>query len=207
MAISTSSMQPPAHTIRLPWFVLTSLLLHALVLTLGYGTDVATRLLPLGESTLRAEITSAAERPVKHAAAAHALLAATADHALAVRRPDIPAVTGTGAAAAAASHSDPVAIQNYLLGVLQSELARNLRYPALARERGWEGTVLVSVAVTADGTLTAARLLRSSGHALLDQASLSGLRRIHGLPVEGAQLGVDPVEVILPIRFRLADNS
>jgi TonB family protein len=105
------------------------------------------------------------------------------------------------------SASDSQTLQNYLRGILQSELSHHLRYPRLARERGWQGTALVAVMVAPDGTLIATRLLRSSGHALLDEASLTGLSHVHSLPLQAAARLSHPVEVILPIQFRLIDNT
>jgi protein TonB len=98
-------------------------------------------------------------------------------------------------------------INNYLLGVLRHELARHLVYPPLARERGWQGTVVLGVTVTADGVLAETSLLQSSGHALLDEASLAGLRRIHSLPLTAGGLPAEHIRIVLPIHFQLTDNS
>jgi len=203
------STTPPPHApdrSRLPRFVLASLLLHGLVLGLGLGAGASYRLPALGDTVLRVEMTPAAA-PIHRMMTNRVLLSPHASRALPIRHPEAETPTPARTNAAIARADDPAAIQNYLLGILQSELARYLRYPALARERGWEGTVLVGVAVASDGMLTSARLLRSSGYPLLDEASLTSLRRIHSLGVETARLGSEPVEVILPIRFRLADNS
>lgn len=206
MATVASPLRPPGRS-RLPRFVLASLLLHALVLGAGYGTQAGKRLPTLGETTLRTELAPAPPRSATRRIAAHALLTAPSERALVVGQPDAETPSTPRLETAANGRGDPVAVQNYLLGVLQSTLARYLRYPALARERGWQGTVLVGVAVGSDGALTSARLLRSSGYPLLDDSSLASLRRIHSLAVEADRLGPEPVEVVLPIRFRLADNS
>lgn len=58
---------------------------------------------------------------------------------------------------------------------LRLALARELRgqhpYPALARERGWTGTVEV-VLVAPGTTFPAVSLGRSSGHAILDRQAM-----------------------------------
>lgn len=205
MAATTQPPHAPDRS-RLLRFVLASLLLHGLVLSLGLGADAGHRLPAPGDTALRVEMTPAAT-PIRRIETDRVLLSPHDDHALPIQRPEAETPTPARADATVARAVDPATVQNYLLGVLQSELARYLRYPALARERGWEGTVLVGVAVASDGMLTSARLLRSSGYPLLDEASLTSLRRIHSLGVETARLGREPVEVILPIRFRLADNS
>ena len=206
MAAIATRLRSPGRS-RLPRFVLASVLLHALALGLGHDDVSGIRLPSLGDTTLQVQIASDAARPAQRATAKDTILTAPADRALHTQHADAGTVTSAHADVAAADSSNPAAVQNYLLGVLQSELARYLHYPALARERGWQGTVLVGVAVAPDGALTAAHLLHSSGYTLLDEASLTSLRRLHSLPVETARLGLNPVEVILPIRFRLADNS
>lgn len=45
-------------------------------------------------------------------------------------------------------------------------------YPAIARRRGWEGTVLVGVKVTTDGRAGEAWVKQSSGYAVLDEAAV-----------------------------------
>lgn len=48
----------------------------------------------------------------------------------------------------------------------------NLNYPDEARRRGLAGELVISVAIRRDGTVEAARVIRSSGVALLDEAAL-----------------------------------
>lgn len=50
-------------------------------------------------------------------------------------------------------------------------------YPAVARRRGWQGTVIVAVTCAADGRVTVAVVVRSSGHDVLDDAALAAIRR------------------------------
>jgi len=106
-------------------------------------------------------------------------------------------------------HSTPssTTLENYLIGRLQTELSRHLVYPLLARERGWQGTVLISVVLAPGGVVQGLRLVHSSGHFLLDEASLTGLRKLHTLSLAGGHYWKDPIEVMLPIRFQLIDNS
>jgi len=52
------------------------------------------------------------------------------------------------------------------------ERVGNLNYPSEARQRGVYGSLMLHVAVRADGSLEGARVVRSSGHQLLDQAAL-----------------------------------
>lgn len=75
-------------------------------------------------------------------------------------------------------------------------------YPRLARERGYEGTVLVEVEVLASGQPGTMRVLESSGHPLLDTAALQAIRRWTFRP---AHRWHTPISLIveIPVRFRL----
>ena len=51
------------------------------------------------------------------------------------------------------------------------------RYPASARRRGQEGTVLLAVTVAADGSVSEVLVARSSGHAVLDDEAVRTVRQ------------------------------
>lgn len=70
-------------------------------------------------------------------------------------------------------------------------------YPLEAVHRGLEGTAMVSVVIDAAGNVTAARLERGSGHAMLDEAAVRAARTLKNLPVEHHG------EATLPVRFKL----
>lgn len=57
------------------------------------------------------------------------------------------------------------------------ERVGTLNFPEQARSRGLDGSPVLEVAIGADGELTDIVVRRSSGHAVLDQAALSILRR------------------------------
>jgi protein TonB len=75
-------------------------------------------------------------------------------------------------------------------------------YPRLARERGWEGEVLLRVLVSEAGDVRSVSVERSSNHAVLDAAALRAVRRWRFHP---SRLGETPVEgeVLVPLRFKL----
>ena len=55
-------------------------------------------------------------------------------------------------------------------------------YPVKAQRRGWEGRVLVTVQVTAAGSVSGISLGGSSGYSLLDQAALKAVRSWRFVP-------------------------
>ena len=78
------------------------------------------------------------------------------------------------------------------------------RYPRLARERGWQGRVVLEVTVANDGTVDRAEVDQTSGYRVLDQAALSAIRRWR-FTVADARSPSQSVVVRLPIIFKLSD--
>lgn len=52
-------------------------------------------------------------------------------------------------------------------------------YPALARRRRWEGTVVLGIDCDADGLVQLVTVVRSSGHQVLDEAAIAAVRQWH----------------------------
>ena len=72
-------------------------------------------------------------------------------------------------------------------------------YPAIARQRGYEGVVLVAAEILPDGRVGSTVISKSSGYSILDQAA-----------IEAAKLWkLDPAKksVILTFRFFLIDDN
>lgn len=93
---------------------------------------------------------------------------------------------------------------------LQARLQHSLRayfdYPRIARHRGWEGRVEVGLRVEANGRLSDIRVLRTSGYAVLDRAALASVGRIHRLRGAAEWLGGRPMDMVLPVQYRLIDG-
>lgn len=79
-------------------------------------------------------------------------------------------------------------------------------YPREARRKGWEGRVVLSVLISREGRVVSLNVIESSGHGILDQASLIAVRQ---WLFEPAQLFGNPIEKRLevPVRFRLENKS
>ncbi len=77
-------------------------------------------------------------------------------------------------------------------------------YPALARERGLEGQVVLHVEVTADGMARDVRVVRSSGYASLDRAAREAVLAWRFEPaMSDGQARAGAIE--FPVTFRLTD--
>jgi protein TonB len=75
-------------------------------------------------------------------------------------------------------------------------------YPHLARKRGWQGTVLLVVQVTAKGLVEHIAVQQSSGYQLLDEAGVTAVRKWHFLPATANGLAI-AMEVVVPVEFSL----
>lgn len=98
----------------------------------------------------------------------------------------------------------PDAMRQYRIDLAVA--ARRFRhYPAAARARGWEGVAEVVVLVRADTASPRARLLRSTGHDLLDEAAIEMLVRAAAETPLPDSLRGRSFEVPMPIRFSLEE--
>lgn len=105
------------------------------------------------------------------------------------------------AAARPAHPAAPSATRAHLRGeaarAANEQLARELFYPVEAVERGLQGEATVLLFLDGAGNVIAARLEKSSGHAILDDAAVRAARTLRSLPDSA------PREALLPVRFRL----
>jgi periplasmic protein TonB len=75
-------------------------------------------------------------------------------------------------------------------------------YPNLARQRGWQGVVILAVTVLEDGSPNQLTIQTSSGHDLLDKTALKTVKQWHFLP--GTKNNIPtPMEVLVPVHFLL----
>jgi protein TonB len=118
-----------------------------------------------------------------------------------------PAPTGAGAHRPARTRADRAAAGampvNHLLALVHARIRKHFVYPALARRYGWQGEVHVGATLTPDGRLHGLRIVRSSGHGILDQDALKTLRKIGAIPAARRWLGGVSFAFELPITYRL----
>lgn len=82
---------------------------------------------------------------------------------------------------------------------IKSSIQGALLYPALARKRGVEGTVIAGFSIDALGLPRGIRVIKSSGHGILDREVISTIKRASPYPyLDGG------IEV--PVTFRLRDG-
>lgn len=96
----------------------------------------------------------------------------------------------------------PDGLRQYRLA-LAREARRLKRYPPLARERGWEGTVQVTAAFGA--AIPDVVLDHSSGYPLLDEQALLMISRAVQLAELPESLRGRSFRLVIPVQFSLAD--
>ncbi len=82
-------------------------------------------------------------------------------------------------------------------GTMMAHLNRHKRYPA----GGGTGTASIAFTIDRSGRVLSARLIRSSGSALLDQEAVALARRASPVPAPPANMGGGSIVLSVPIRF------
>lgn len=94
-------------------------------------------------------------------------------------------------------------IEQAYFAALRAWLDRHKDYPRLAQRRGEEGTVLLWFTVNRYGMVLEHAIVQSSGHVALDNSVEHLIRRAQPLPWIPPEMGVDWLQVIIPVQFRL----
>jgi periplasmic protein TonB len=105
--------------------------------------------------------------------------------------------SGQGSQAAAAGNA---AASNYP-GQVVSRLRRSLSYPAQARRQRITGEVHVAFTITAGGAVSGVRVVRSSGHPVLDEAALETVHRAAPFPAIPPAAGRSNWGFTVPLAF------
>ena len=84
---------------------------------------------------------------------------------------------------------------------LFAHIARFKRYPLEARARGEQGTAIVAFTIDRDGWIQNTRIVKSSGSATLDKASLDMLTRAQPMPHPPAQVPSRDLSFRVPVDF------
>lgn len=168
-----------------------SLLLHAasiaLLEWLGLASQSPKPPLP---AVLHATLLTRPAPPLELPPAAEPLLKNTSP---AAELPTAPAVPTADLSARKSSPAPRAAAE----ASAQRKLSEHVYYPPEAVARGLQGEVRLLVALDRGGNIVQAKVIVSSGHAILDQAALRAAYAIGHLPRAGA------LDLVLPVIFKL----
>ena len=103
--------------------------------------------------------------------------------------------------------SDKMASQSKarVLSVLHNELRQYFVYPRLAQKRNWQGKVLVSIQIRANGDIKNVQVSQSSGYSILDNAAIVSIRKIKNLSGISSWLAND-VTLSIPVIYQLTQS-
>jgi TonB family protein len=79
-------------------------------------------------------------------------------------------------------------------------------YPRLARQLGYEGTIILSVEVSSEGRCTNIQIVKSTGYSILDNAALAAVKQWSFKPASLLNVPI-VVWVEIPITFKLKDDG
>lgn len=77
-------------------------------------------------------------------------------------------------------------------------------YPAAAKRRGMQGTVLLKLNVSSRGKVSDVQLEKSSGYRVLDIAAINGVQQWQFIPAKEDEEEIASV-VVIPVRFELQE--
>ena len=118
------------------------------------------------------------------------------------------AAVGAGSAPASPISQDgfsPDDMRQYRLS-LATAARRFKRYPALARERGWEGTAEVALAFKATSSIPEVVMIRSSGKEILDEQALEMVSQAARSTILPEGLRGRNFRLVLPVKFSLNED-
>lgn len=87
--------------------------------------------------------------------------------------------------------------------MVSAHLNQRKKYPTEARKAREQGVVKVRFTVDRSGNISNVSITGSSGHAILDQATLALMQRVAPLPAMPASMERDKVTISLPIDYSL----
>lgn len=91
------------------------------------------------------------------------------------------------------------AFRERIMVKLQQAIAAHFIYPLLARQRNWQGEVVLEFRLERDGRISGMRVARSSGYSLLDHAALNALAQVERI----SEIMPRSLSVELPVIYRL----
>ena len=106
----------------------------------------------------------------------------------------------------AGAPSSALNVSERVSAALQRQLAEAFEYPWLARKRGWQGMVTLSLHIAEDGSLSHWQVVSTSGYRLLDRSALQAAQRIGRLQQAEQLLQGRSLNLSIPIRYQLLDG-
>jgi pilus assembly protein CpaC len=88
-------------------------------------------------------------------------------------------------------------------GIIQKRILHNLKYPALAKNTGFQGTVILRLHLSYLGELLGAAVKESSGYEVLDEQTLKITKGIGFYPPFPPAISAKDIWIDVPVEYRL----
>ncbi len=95
-------------------------------------------------------------------------------------------------------------LRHAYLGTVHRALQEKRRYPRSAKRAGLEGKVVVEVQIDATGLILSHKVLRSSGHSMLDRAALDTVTSMGKLPAPPSALEWKTRSMKVPFVYKIS---
>ena len=112
--------------------------------------------------------------------------------------------TGTGNVGGGPGDAEAQQAQGDWYALVSAHLNHNKRYPREAKKAEQQGTPVVRFSVDRRGRVSDVSIRTSSGHELLDSATLELMQRVSPLPAMPRSMARESVTITLPIEYSLS---
>ncbi|UCC57041.1 MAG: energy transducer TonB [Gammaproteobacteria bacterium] len=113
--------------------------------------------------------------------------------------------TPSAAVAARSPERSREEADRHLRNTILELFATNLKYPPLARRKGWQGIVILTLRIESNGRISRLHVNETSGYPVLDRAAVESLQ-LASVPRAEEWLDGEPVDIIVPVEYRLVDS-
>jgi protein TonB len=108
---------------------------------------------------------------------------------------------GTGSGTGISDGGKESARTKYLkehFAYIRDKILKNISYPDSARRMGWQGKVLLSFIITADGSVREFKIIQGSGFPILDKSAIETVKDTAPFPRPPGE-----AQLVIPIIYRL----
>jgi protein TonB len=106
--------------------------------------------------------------------------------------------SGAGGGSGGGQGSGKAAYLKRHFAFIRDLILKNLNYPSVARKMGWSGHLTVSFVICEGGKVENIRVIKSSGHKVLDENAVTTIKEIQPFPKPPVK-----AEIVIPIEYRL----
>ncbi|HEY1545252.1 MAG TPA: energy transducer TonB, partial [Xanthobacteraceae bacterium] len=100
------------------------------------------------------------------------------------------------------AHASKAQVRSWYSSIVQ-QIERHKSYPDAARKRGETGEVELAFSIDREGHVLSSRIVKSSGHATLDEETLTTVRRAAPFPTPPNGLDGPKFDFTVPVKFNI----